>query len=97
MISEHRLARRLQRGHPELHKLTVIMTDGSRFETLSTCGKPADGKNKSNRKNDVVKLEVDRHTHSAWTGIHRTSATGMAAKFENRYKMLNKTNTNSTT
>ena len=36
--------------HPKTHKIKVVMTDGSQFETLSTWGK----------ENDVMKLDIDQ-------------------------------------
>ena len=44
--------------HPKYHKIKVVMTDGSEFETKSTWGK----------EGDVLKLEIDPISHSAWTG-----------------------------
>lgn len=44
--------------HPDYHKITVQLTDGSSFETFSTYGK----------ENDTLKLDVDPTTHPAWTG-----------------------------
>ena len=44
--------------HPNYHKIKVIMTDGSEFETRSTWGK----------ENDVLKLDIDPKSHYAWTG-----------------------------
>ena len=44
--------------HPDYHKIKVEMTDGSQFETNSTWGK----------EGDVLKLEIDPLSHSAWTG-----------------------------
>ena len=35
--------------HPKYHKIKVVMTDGSEFETRSTWGK----------ENDVLKLDID--------------------------------------
>ena len=35
--------------HPNYHKIKVVMTDGSEFETKSTWGK----------ENDVLKLDID--------------------------------------
>ena len=35
--------------HPNYHKIKVVMTDGSEFETMSTWGK----------ENDVLKLDID--------------------------------------
>ena len=44
--------------HPNYHLIKVEMTDGSQFETKSTWG--AEG--------DLLKLEIDPKSHSAWTG-----------------------------
>ena len=35
--------------HPDYHKIKVVMTDGTEFETRSTWGK----------ENDVLKLDID--------------------------------------
>ena len=43
--------------HPNYHTIKVEMTDGSQFETKSTWG--AEG--------DLLKLEIDPKSHSAWT------------------------------
>ena len=44
--------------HPKYHTIKVEMTDGTQFETKSTWG--AEG--------DLLKLEIDPKSHSAWTG-----------------------------
>jgi large subunit ribosomal protein L31 len=44
--------------HPDYHKIKVVMTDGTEFETKSTWGK----------ENDILKLDIDPKSHSAWTG-----------------------------
>ena len=44
--------------HPNYHKINVVMTDGSKFETMSTWGK----------EGDTLKLDIDPKSHSAWTG-----------------------------
>ena len=44
--------------HPNYHKIKVEMTDGSQFETRSTWGK----------EGEILKLEIDPKSHSAWTG-----------------------------
>ena len=44
--------------HPNYHKITVEMTDGSQFETRSTWG----------TEGEILKLEIDPKSHSAWTG-----------------------------
>lgn len=44
--------------HPDYHTITVKMTDGTTYETKSTWG--AEG--------DVMKLDIDPLSHTAWTG-----------------------------
>ena len=44
--------------HPKYHTIKVEMTDGTQFETRSTWGS----------ENEVLKLEIDPKSHSAWTG-----------------------------
>lgn len=44
--------------HPDYHKVTIVMTDGTRFETRSTLGTAG----------DVLHLDIDTKTHPAWTG-----------------------------
>ena len=44
--------------HPNYHKIKVEMTDGSQFETKSTWGS----------EGELLKLEIDPKSHSAWTG-----------------------------
>ena len=44
--------------HPDYHKIKVIMTDGSSFETMSTWGK----------EGDSLKLDIDSKSHPAWIG-----------------------------
>ena len=44
--------------HPNYHTIKVEMTDGSQFETKSTWGS----------EGEVLKLEIDPKSHSAWTG-----------------------------
>ncbi|MBM3610299.1 MAG: 50S ribosomal protein L31 [Alphaproteobacteria bacterium] len=63
--------------HPNYHEINVVMTDGSQYKTRSTWGK----------EGDTLKLEVDPHTHPAWTGVHRLVNTGgQLSKFQNRFK-----------
>jgi large subunit ribosomal protein L31 len=45
-------------GHPNYHKIKVVLTDGSHFETYSTYG--AEG--------DTLQLDIDPNSHPAWTG-----------------------------
>lgn len=65
--------------HPDYHTITVVMTDGTTFETRSTYGKAG----------DTLRLDVDPKTHPAWTGVHRLLGTGgQLAKFKSRYEGL---------
>ena len=61
--------------HPDYHSITVVMTDGSRFNTRSTWGK----------EGDVLTLDVDPKTHPAWVGGVNLRQTGRTEKFNNRF------------
>ena len=63
--------------HPDYHEITVLMTDGTEFQTRSTYGTPG----------EKLRLDIDPKTHPAWTGIHRLNdAGGQLAKFNKRFK-----------
>ena len=65
--------------HPDYHKITVVMTDGTSFETKSTWGK----------EGEVMRLEIDPKSHPAWTGVHRMiDSGGQVAKFNKRFANL---------
>ena len=56
------------------------MTDGTSFETKSTWG--SDG--------DVLKLEIDPKSHSAWTGgKQKLMDKGRISKFNKKFQNLN--------
>lgn len=61
--------------HPDYHTITVVMTDGSRYETRSTWGKAG----------DTLTLDVDPKTHPAWVGGVNLRQTGRMEKFSNRF------------
>ena len=65
--------------HPDYHTITVVMTDGSRYETRSTYGK----------EGDVITLDVDPKTHPAWVGGVNLRKTGRLESFNNRFGGLN--------
>ena len=44
--------------HPDYHDITVVMTDGTEYQTRSTWGKLG----------DVLQLDIDSKSHPAWTG-----------------------------
>ncbi len=63
--------------HPDYHEITVVMTDGSSYQTRSTWGAPG----------DTLKLDIDPKSHPAWTGVHRLlDSGGQLAKFNKRFK-----------
>lgn len=64
--------------HPDYHEITVVMTDGTSFKTRSTYGKAG----------DQLKLDIDPHTHPAWTGGTQQllDTGGQVAKFKKRFK-----------
>jgi large subunit ribosomal protein L31 len=66
--------------HPDYHKITVKLTDGSTFETRSTYGK----------EGDVLALDTDIKTHPAWTGgIASVKNVGRVADFNKRFGSIN--------
>ena len=63
--------------HPNYHKIKVVMTDGSDFETRSTWGK----------EGDTMKLDIDSKSHSAWTGgSQKILDKGRVSKFNKKFK-----------
>lgn len=44
--------------HPDYHMITVVMTDGTEYQTRSTYGE----------EGDKLVLDIDPSTHPAWTG-----------------------------
>jgi len=66
--------------HPDYHTITVVMTDGTKYETRSTWGKPG----------DVLQLDVDPKTHPAWVGGVNLRKTGQMEKFTNKFAFLDK-------
>ena len=65
--------------HPDYHEITVVMTDGTKFNTKSTYGKSG----------DEIKLDIDPKTHPAWTGQHRiVDSGGQVARFNKRFGKL---------
>ena len=65
--------------HPKTHKIKVVMTDGTQFETLSTRGK----------ENDVMKLDIDPISHPAWTGgSQKIIDKGRVSKFNKKFENL---------
>ena len=69
--------------HPNYHKIKVVMTDGSNFETMSTYGK----------EGDTLKLDIDSKSHSAWTGgTQKLMDKGRVNKFNKKFSNLRSIN-----
>ena len=64
--------------HPDYHKITVVMTDGTTYETRSTWGS----------EGDTMTLDIDPKTHPAWTGggQHLIDRGGRLSKFKKKYE-----------
>ena len=63
--------------HPDYHLIKVEMTDGTQFETKSTWGK----------EGEVLKLEIDPKSHSAWTGgKQKLMDKGRISKFNKKFQ-----------
>jgi large subunit ribosomal protein L31 len=69
--------------HPDYHPITIVMTDGTRYETRSTWGKAG----------DVLQLDVDPKTHPAWVGGINLRKTGQMEKFTNKFSFLDASKT----
>jgi large subunit ribosomal protein L31 len=66
--------------HPNYHMITVVMTDGTEYQTRSTWGK----------EGDKLNLDIDPKSHPAWTGVHRLmDSGGQLAKFNKRFQGMN--------
>ena len=63
--------------HPDYHEITVIMTDGTKYKTRSTMGKPG----------DTLKLDIDPKSHPAWTGggTQLRENAGQVARFKKKF------------
>ena len=68
-----------KKKHPNYHKIKVVMTDGTHFETRSTWGK----------EGETMKLDIDSKSHSAWTGgSQKILDKGRVSKFNKKFKNL---------
>ena len=65
--------------HPDYHTITIVMTDGTRYETRSTMGK----------EGDTITLDVDPKTHPAWVGGVHMRKTGRLESFNSRFSGIN--------
>ena len=68
--------------HPNYHMITVVMTDGTSFETRSTYGKPGDS----------LQLDIDPKSHPAWTGGQQqlVDRGGRVSRFKQKFGFLSK-------
>jgi large subunit ribosomal protein L31 len=68
--------------HPEYHMISVVMTDGTTFQTRSTYGKPG----------DTLHLDIDPKSHPAWTGGQQqiVDRGGRVSRFKKKFSFLNK-------
>ena len=68
--------------HPNYHKINVVMTDGTQFETMSTWGK----------EGESLKLDIDPKSHPAWIGGSRKILDkGRVNKFNKKFSNLRST------
>ena len=68
-----------KKTHPNYHKIKVVMTDGSEFETKSTWGK----------EGDTLKLDIDSKSHPAWVGgSQKIMDKGRVSKYLKKFKNL---------
>jgi large subunit ribosomal protein L31 len=65
-------------GHPDYHFITVVMTDGSKYQTRSTLGK----------EGHTLSLDIDPKTHPAWTGGNAAllDRGGRLSRFKDKFK-----------
>ncbi|MBQ4875333.1 MAG: 50S ribosomal protein L31 [Rickettsiaceae bacterium H1] len=64
--------------HPKLRKITIKMTNGKSFKTMSTY-----------QKSDTIVLDVDRHNHPAWTGVDKGAMENVSSVAKYRKKFGN--------
>ena len=64
-------------GHPDYHTITVVLTDGTSYQTRSTYGK----------EGAVLNLDIDPRTHPAWTGGNQQllDRGGRVSRFNSKY------------
>jgi large subunit ribosomal protein L31 len=69
--------------HPDYHKVKVVMTDGTEFETRTTWGNPG----------DTLRLDIDPKSHPAWTGgqQHLLDRGGRVSRFQKKFSGFLKT------
>jgi large subunit ribosomal protein L31 len=65
-------------GHPNYHRITVVMTDGTEFQTSSTYGS----------EGDKLQLDIDPNSHPAWTGGNQAllDRGGRLSRFKKKFE-----------
>ncbi|MCL4152392.1 UNVERIFIED_CONTAM: hypothetical protein GTU68_015547 [Idotea baltica] len=64
-------------GHPDYHMITVVMTNGTEYQTRSTYGK----------EGDKLVLDIDSSSHPAWTGERSMmDRGGRVSRFKDKFK-----------
>ncbi len=62
--------------HPDYHTVTIVLTDGTKYQTRTTWGK----------EGDEMRLDVDPLNHPAWQGgTGKVVEKGQLSKFEKRF------------
>ena len=69
-----------QNIHPNYHTITVVMTNGTEYQTRSTWGS----------EGDKMNLDIDPTSHPAWTGGNQQlmDRGGRVSRFKKRYEGL---------
>jgi large subunit ribosomal protein L31 len=69
-----------QNIHPDYHTITVVMTNGTEYQTKSTWGS----------EGDKMNLDIDPTSHPAWTGGNQQllDRGGRVSRFKKRYEGL---------
>ncbi|WP_019998215.1 50S ribosomal protein L31 [Aureimonas ureilytica] len=69
-----------QKIHPDYHTITVVMTNGTEYQTRSTYGSAG----------DKLNLDIDPTSHPAWTGGNQQMLDrgGRVSRFKKRYEGL---------
>ncbi len=69
-----------QNIHPDYHTITVVMTNGTEYQTRSTWGAAG----------DKLNLDIDPISHPAWTGGNQQMLDrgGRVSRFKKRYEGL---------
>ena len=62
--------------HPNYHRITIKMTDGTTYDTFSTWGK----------EGDTMNLDIDPLNHPAWQGgTQQVVERGQLDKFQSKF------------